>query len=833
MRDFLNDDLVYAARSIRRHPGFAALIVFLLALPIGANAAMFSLIDSLLLRAPHGIGEPDQLRRLYVQERRRTGPVIRDRFVYLEFRQLDTALVARARLAAYTPPDSFRITGETPRYVPGGYASSEFFGLLGVRPALGRFYTEEEDRMGAGANVAVISHAFWRRWFGAQRSALGQTIRIDDEPFTVIGVAPEGFAGPDLGASDMWLPLATLRQQRIGDRAWYEEWRSDRLVRILARLRPATADAWLETRASAARRRGGAGEAEIDTTAVVVAGPLLEPLAPSVEPRQDVAIATRLTAVTLIVLLVACANVANLLLGRAIERRRETAVCLALGVSRGHLVMQLFLEGLLLAGAGGLAGVAIAVAGGTALRAALLPNTNWAGGVFDGRVALFTAAATILTALLGSLAPAVQASRAAPIRSLRVSASDGSAPRSRLRAGLLVAQAALAFALLAGAGLFVRSLGRVRAIDLGYDVERIVSGTIAFKDSACNCRSPFPGGYETELAEGLASVASRVARLPDVEGVALADASPMQGYSMARAYPLGRDSMPRLNGQGPALTAVSPTYFAVTGQRILRGRAFTEADGLGAPLVLVVNETMARVVWPGDNPLGKCVRFHTPSNPCHTVIGVVATGHVRRVIEPPAMQFYVPLEQGTGTQRSTPPERLIARATPERAESVAARIRAELLVIAGTAGEPRVSTMTAVLGRQWRPWQLGAALFSAFGLFALLIASLGVYSSVAFTVRQRRHELGVRAALGARPSDIVRLVVGDGVRTVGIGILLGTAFTLSTGHAVASLLYETSPTDARVLVGVTAALLLAAGLASLFPARWAARADPASVLRLE
>lgn len=826
-------DLRYTLRSFRRTPIVATSIVVTLALAIGANAALFSLLDRLFFQAPSGVEHPSQLRRLYVRSMNVGRPIVRDVFEYLEYTQLDSVLASGARLEAYTPPDSARVGSDAGAYRRVVYATAGYFSLLGVRPTLGRFFFPAEAGPRDAASVAVIGESVWRDLFGGDPQVIGREIRIDDAPFTIIGVGPSGFTGTDLDVAEIWLPIGTYPYPPIGGQPWYRRWRSARPLRILARLRAGTSELWIASRATVARRLGGTGEPRVDTTSTVLTGPLSAALGPSTEPRQEVAIGTRLAAVVAIVLLIACANVANLLVARAMQRRREIAVRLALGISRGRLVAQLLIESLVLALIGAALGALIGVWGGGVLRNNLMPETHWAGAPFDLRVATYTALVAVTVGLLAGLAPALQSTSPDLTSSLKSSARDGASHRSRLRMVLMAAQAALSVVLLAGGGVFIESLRHVKAIDLGYDADRLVFASVEYRNPECRCVDRYFGDRNA-ISTGLERAAASLAVLPIVQRTALGSAGPMYGFALTRTYRASGDTIPSLEGKEAAIIDVSPEYFATTGIRLSRGRLLSPNDGPGAAPVMVVNETLARTVWPGENPIGQCLVLGAPAplGRCYTVVGVVSDGHRFDVVEPPTMQYYVPLAQGI-SGHPTPARILIVRAAPGRVALVAERTRRLLRQLFPTAEPPRVTTLTARLAPQLRPWQLGAELFSAFGALSLIVAMLGIYSVVAFAAQQRRHELGVRLAVGATGRDVLVLLVGASIRVVLIGVALGVLLTLGLGRSVQAILYDTSPTDPRILAAVTLIMVGAAALASFLPGLSATRADPVAVLRAD
>jgi predicted permease len=592
--------------------------------------------------------------------------------------------------------------------------------------------------------------------------------------------------------------------------------------RIIARLAPGADERQLAAGALHAIRPGGIEAGFIrDSLAMVLTGPLNEARGPDSRQAQEAAISVRLAGVAIVVLVIACANVANLLLARATQRRREVAVRLALGISRIRLVAQLLTEGVLLALLGGIAALAVGSWAGLLLRGTLLPGIRWAEGPFGFRLVLFVAMAALAAGVLAGLVPALQASRPDVASALKAGARDGMFHRSRARMALIITQGALSVLLLVGAGLFVRSLGNVMSLDIGYDAERLVFGEVAFDDDKA---------HDTELHTLLPQAARRIATLPGVEHVALSSITPMWGMSWLDIFLPGRDSLPALERDYPTFMGVSPEFFATTGTWLRRGRSFTPEDRAGSAPVVIINEVMARTLWPGEDALTQCIHFVKRTNPCYTVIGIASNASRNSIIENAAMQYYFPLEQvplkGWG------PSTVIVRTDPNRTAAMGELIRHELRQLFPGA-EPRIRPMTEILAPELRPWRLGAALFSALGGLALLVAAVGIYSVVAYTFSQRTHELGVRIALGARTSNVLRLVVAEGLRMVLIGIVAGIVLALAAGKLVASLLYGVSPRDPMVLTVVALTLVAVGTLACLLPAWRAGRVDPVVALRAE
>lgn len=817
--DRLRQDLGYAMRGLVHSPGFTALAVLTLALGVGANAAVFSVIDRMFGQAPPGLAEPDALRRLYLQfpEHPQEPGMVFPWFSYPAFSAVDEAVAGGGEVAAWTPSAESTVRdGERELTVRRSYVTHDYFPVLGVDAARGRLFGEDEARVDVASPVAVISHAFWERAFASDPDVLGRTLVLDSTAFTVVGVTAEDFAGLDLSFTDVFFPLGAFPAQGQLGLPWYE-WIGNYLHTVV-RLPDDGDDRPLEDRATAGYHRQvlperGAGP--VDSTATVRAGSIIAARgvgrrAGAPERNQAVSISVRIAGVSAIVLLIAGANVAGLLLVRGTRRRREIAVRRALGISRTRLLSQLLTEGLVLASLAAAAAVLLAGWGGTVLRRLLLPDVHWARAALDLRTVGFALASAAAVGLFAALAPALQSWRADVNAGLKAGAREGGTSSSTLRAGLLVAQAALALVLLVGAALFVRSLGNVAALRLGFDVEEL-----AWVD---------PGAPSDEEDPGLrAGIASRLAGIGGVSGAALARVPPMLGSSVMSIYLPGRDSLPEFApGAGPAYNTVSAEFFRVTGMRILQGRGFAE----GEEEVVVVSEAMARTFWPGESALGKCLILGEPDGGCQQVIGVVEDSRRRRVIEEPTLQYFVPRPADAAGGM------ILLRVDSGRWSQVAAGVREELARHFGPR-EVRLRRMTEALEPQLRPWRLGAQLFSAFGVLALLVTVVGVYSVMAYAVSQRTHEMGVRMALGARLRDVLRLVMGDGLRVVALGVVLGVAVALALGRIVESLLFEVTPRD-PVAMATAAAVLLATGMAASFVPAWrAGRVDPAETLRQE
>jgi predicted permease len=819
--DVVSQDLRAAWRGIARAPGLTLLVIATLALGLGANAATFSILDALYLRPPGGVPDPGSLRGYWVEH---AGGATRESFTsasfnYPMYRAIRESRGAGARLAAYLADHRLRLGHElTGSRLHGVYATASYFEVLGLHPFLGRFYTSAEDSLPAPQRVVVVSHRFWRARLGADPQAIGTSLQIGPDRYTILGVLPPEFTGLGLQAADVWLPLACVPPLDWVKGPW---WETPYLyaLRVIERWPPAASQAAVEARALQAVRAVLTDLRGRDSLTSIRVGSAIESRGLA-KARPEQVIATRLGGVAAIVLLIAWANVINLLLAHAVARRQEIAVRLALGISRARLVRLLTLETLLLALLASAAALLVAWGGGTALRALLLPDIQWYDSALDWRVAVFAALIAIGSGLVAGLIPAVQSSSPRLTEALKSGKGAGQ-PRSWLRNALVVAQAALAVTLLVGAALFVESLRNVRGVDIGYDPGRLLFGEVEFAKGAQPA--------EPVMAQATVDIESRLRGQPGIEAVARSYITPMWGFAMLPWW-AGADSNSSLGRQDPTVMEVSPDFFRAAGIRILEGPGFSRGAGSVAPSEVIVDSTLARRLWPGGGALGQCMYLRKRESPCVPVVGVVEPVRRGDVLEPdPQPQFYLPLGSAAA---SVAGQTIVVRAGPNESQAATAEILAELRR-AFPGALATVRPMTTILERDYRPYRLGAALFTAFGLLALAVAVIGIYSTIAYDVRQRTHEFGIRVALGAATEDLIRHIVGRGLRTVVVGVLAGVALALAGGRLIASLLYGVAPTDTATLLVVSALLLATAALAALVPAWRAARVDPMRALREE
>ncbi len=810
-------DLRHTLRGLARSPGFTVMVVVTLALGIGANAAVFSVLDRLFLATPAGVEHPTELRRLLSHGHfgGNGRAYSRTVFSWPLYRDLTAAAGAIPMTAYY---DQQEHLGRGPGAPTATVTSvlGDYFGVLRVRITHGRGFRPEEVTMGTPVPVAVISDAMWRTRFGASANVVGDSLMLGVHKFTIVGVAPPGFRGLGLDGADLWVPLNTDGSWRPKAFHQYDTPYTGFLWPV-ARISTAAEEGRLAVAATAVLRHDPSVR---DSTAVPDLASINAGLTAFYD--REGTIVTRLAGVAAIILLLACANVANLMLARAARRRREIGVRVALGVSRRRLLAQLLAESVLLAATAGAAALLLAIWSGALLRATLIPEVRWATPTLNGVIVGFTGVVTLLATAAAGLIPALQASHPDLTTALKAGGSGGT-PRSRTRTALVIAQVGITVVLLAGAGLFVRSLQSVKAVDVGYDTDGMIIASAHYDVDA----GPVGGDQRAVL---LPQIAERLRRVPGVLAVGLAANAPMQAISFTDLFLPDRDSIPKLNGTPPLSQVVAPGFFRASGIRLLAGRTFRDGDREGAEPVLVVSNLMAKTFWPSESAIGKCVILDKRGTACRRVVGVVSDEHVIGFLDSPAMQIFIPLAQAPGSPGAG---QIIVRGAPDRVSFVEQQARHMLVEAFGSGAIPDVRVMRDVLAPQLRPWRLGALLFSFAGFLALLVASVGIYSAISYGVNQRTREIGIRMALGARGASVARLIVGQGVRVVLVGIAIGVVAALAAGRLVASLLYGVTPHDPLVLVTTAATLVVVAVVACLIPARRAARVDPMETLRAE
>jgi predicted permease len=822
------EDLRYAVRGLKSRPGFTVAVVLTLALGIGANTAMFSVVDRLLFRAPPLLRDPALVHRVYLARSYRGEEFTGDGVQYARYVDLTNETRSFARTATFAERHLAIGEGTDSREMQVGVVSAGFFGFFDAPPVLGRYFTTTEDAPPNGAAVAVLGYGFWQTRYGGRRDVLGQTLRIGATLYTVIGVAPRGFVGLWPGRPPAaYIPITTYGAElaanfRLRGETWWTTYHwtwASMLVQRKPGVSLEAADADLTTaylksyRAQDAADHGGMTPIAIARPHAIAASVLSER-----GPNQssETRVATWITGVALVVWLIACANVANLLLARALRRRREIAVRLAMGVSRARLATQLLTESLLLALLGGTAGVLVAQWGGAALRAVLLRDTSGAAVVTDPRTLLFAGSAALVAGFLTGLAPILQTRRADLTQDLKAGEREGAVHRSRTRATLLVLQGALSVVLLVGAGLFVGSLRHVQHVHLGYDADSVLIVDLQMRGMHLD---------STQNVSLLRRLSDESRSIPGVSHVSRQVTMPFWSSWNTDLHVAGIDSTERLGEF--QLNAVSGEYFATMGTRLLRGRGISDQDVAGAPGAMVVSEAMARALWPGREPLGECVRVGADTAPCTAVVGVAENIKSRSLGDDPGLFYYL-----SSAQFNPEMGGLFVRVHGDAAHAKET-VRRSLQPLMPGASYVTVTPLADVLGSQTQSWELGATMFTVFGMLALALAAIGLYSVIAYNVAQRTHELGVRSALGAQLGDLVRLVLTDGMRLALVGVVLGSVIAFIVGRWAQPLLFEQSARDPAVFAGVAVLLLAVAALACFIPARRAGRVDPMRALRSE
>ncbi len=818
--EHLLQDVRYALRTFRRNPIFTLAVVATLALGIGVNVTMFSVVDALLFRVPEHARAPEQIVDVSLQTSDIGDASIFGCYPgYMKLAGNSRLLDVAAQ--GYSTIDLGR--GAEAREIQARMVSHNFFDLMGVQMLRGRAFSGEEDNPTAGAQVVILSYALWQQQFGGDQHILYREVWIGDHQYAVIGVAPQGFNGPGFSIVDAWLPIAD-EPLIWGDRGI--------LTNDAAR--------WLDT---IGRPRPGVSlkQAEAEATSVYVhsgGGPggtvLLTPhFASRLEALSENArISLWISGVAFVVLLIGCANVTNLFLVRATQRRQEMAVRLQLGASRGRLMRQLLVESLLLSVIGGAAALIIAFWAQTLAQTFLFPKGFYPGSFFNWRLMVIGICLAVLTGLASGFAPAWRLSRPAVMEALKSGGHGRLLVGSGLRSSLLVTQVALTLALTVGAGLFIASLRNADSYDRGFEPGRVLVATMELDRE----------GYKPADALSIYNHLSERARsLPQVESTAIATTIPMLGGMYTSVSIPSRTS--RMDSVMVAKSGVTPDYFKTIGVRIIQGRGFSVADRAGTEKVVIVNEALAHDFWPGENPVGKCLLFAGDKNVCTNVVGVVsdlivslAAGHTfSRNIGGPSYNTgdaYVPMDQYLSEEYALSPSGILIRTRGN--PSVAARNVFEAMAsVAPGSRFVNVRPFSELFSHQTRTWALGASMFGFFSSLALLLSAVGIYGVLAFLVRQRTNEIGIRMALGAMPQNILQLIVWQGMKFVLLGLAIGIAAALGLSRLMASMLFEVKPTDAASYAVACGVLVFVALIACLLPAWRAARVDPSTSLRYE
>jgi predicted permease len=812
-------DLRYTLRTMRRSPGFTAVAILTLALGIGANTTIFSWMQGFVARPLPLVRAPE---RLVALETRAPGGVGWSVSYpnYADWRE--QARTVDGIIATSMMQFSLRAAGEgggegTAQSAWGLFVSANYFDVLGIRPLLGRGFLPAEDSVPRGAPVTVLSYGLWQRQFGGDPGIVGKEVLVNNQPFTVVGVAPRSFGGTWVGLNfDLYVPV--MMQPALSPGAGLIERRGTYWLQGYARLKPGATVAQARTELNAIQERIGEVHAAARGTGVIVT-PFDRQGAQ--EWLRPVFIA--LLAVTGLVLLIACANIANLLLARAAGRRREVGIRLALGASRGRLISQLLTESLFLATLGGGAGVLLSVWARPWLGA-LIPTTQYPvdaalySGSLDARVLSFTAAATVLAALAFGLAPALRASRPELVPALKDGGGDRGVARTRLGGGLVVAQVALTLVALVSSGLFLRTMHAMREADVGFrDPEQVllVSTNLHLAGHKRATGEPF-----------MDRLLERARALPGVSAAGLAMSVPL-------GFGGGSGSTVKIEGYTPqrdenmsvSYNSVSPDYFRTMGITLVRGREFGDDDRAGSLPVAIVNESFAERYWPGEDPIGK--RFDPTTGQWLTVVGVAKDGKYEQLDDPPQPFMYFPLAQWYSADIT-----LHLRATGDP-NALVSTVRKSFEALDPGLPFLQPRTLEEHMGAAMLAQRLGALLLSVLGAIALALAVIGLYGVISYGVSQRTRELGIRVALGAGRGEVLRLIIREGMGLAALGVAIGIVGAFAGGRLLASQLYGVSPADPLTYAAIALLLAGVALVASYIPARRAARIDPMLALRGE
>jgi len=824
MATFLQD-LKYGARLLAKAPGFTVIAALSLALGIGANTTIFTLINAVLLN-PLPVEDPSQLVSVWTTDERNQGGQLG--FLQLSpmnYKDLRDKNEVFTGLAAHQGiPLNIAVNGGEPQQVFGEIATGNYFSLLGAKPAIGRTFTTDDDRNPGERLVAVLGYGEWQKRFGGEPSVVGRTMTVNGQSFAVIGVMPKGFKGTNaIGAPALWVPYMTYPVTTNGffGELIAPNQRRGLIFNVTGRLKRGVtvqqAEANLKTIARQLAQEypnenGGRG-----VTIVPLAQATINP-----GFRNNIVMAGGLLMTIVgLVLLIACANVANLLLARAAVRQKEIAVRLSLGASRGRLIMQLLTEGTLLALIGGAGGLLLAY-WAQGLLWSFRPPFLQADAVDlhpDVRVLLFTIGVSFVTGIVFGLAPAVQASRPDLVVELKekTGAPAGANRMFSLRNMLVAAQIALSLVALIGAGLFLRSLQNAQRINPGFDADHLA--VMSFDLGA--------QGYTEERGRQFQQrVLERAGSVPGVTAAALGSTVPLFAGGFARTVFLeGQDASDRRAGKLVQITVGSSHYLETLGIPLLRGRALSDIDQPNTPTSVVINETMAKRFWPDQDAMGRRFKFFGQQN-FNQVVGIAKDSKYNFIGEEPTPYIY----QAT-TQVYQPQVSLFVKAA--RPEAVLGTVRGEVQQLDRNLPLTGVFTLTEIFDQSlWAP-RMGASLLAVFAGLSLVLAVIGIYGVMAYSVSQRRRELGIRMALGASRADVLRLVVVQGLRLTMMGVACGLIASFAASRLIASMLFDVSPTDVVTFVAVPALLAVAALGASYLPARRATRIDPMVALRYE
>ncbi|MFL6207330.1 MAG: ABC transporter permease [Pyrinomonadaceae bacterium] len=807
----LLQDVRYGLRALWKQPGFTAVAVVALALGIGVNTTIFSVINALLLH-PFNFRDVDRI--VAVWESTNPGAGDRDGGAYANYLDIKQQSNSFESAAAWSGWSANLTEGDSPERIEGIAAAPQFFSVLGVQPVAGRGFLAEEEQPGRDP-VVVMSDSLWRRRFGADAGIVGRTVRINERNFTVVGIMPADFAYPRRNI-DLWTPLIADKEDLTN--------RGSHYLQTVARLKPGASLAGAQAELNALAHTLAEQYPETNTNRSFVAESLTDSVGRGPRPYLMISLGA-----VLFVLLIACANVANLQLMRATARQREIAVRLALGASRWRIVRQLLTESVLLALAGGLLGLLLSVWAVDAIAVGMPANfaqfvNGWEHMGIDWRVFGFTLAVSLATGVLFGLAPALLATRTNLNEALKEGGRTGTTGggRGRMRAALMVAEIALSLVLLIGAGLMVRSFMRLLDVHTGFNGQNVLSMEISLP--ARKYKEP------EQVADFYTRLLARLQTVPGVEHAAAVNVIPLD-FDDDSTYFQIEGRTPFAPGTEPLADyrVVTPDYLATLDIPLLRGRNFTDRDVRSTPRVALVSDKLARRHFANQNPLGQRVLLGKDH---YEIVGVVGDVRYKNFVSEARDERLRPAIYVPETQAAYRGMGLAVRATGDPAALTTA-VRQEVAALDKDQPVFNVRTMPQVFIEGMAPQRLSAFMFAGFALVALLLAAVGIYAVIAYSVEQRTHEIGIRMALGAQPGDILKMVVGQGMMLTAIGVGVGLVAAFAVTRAMASILYGVSASDPVTFAGVATLAALIAFVACYIPARRATKVDPMVALRYE
>ncbi len=798
----LFQDIRYGVRTLIKKPGFTAIAVIALALGIGANSAIFSVVNAVLLR-PLPFDQPEQL--VLVWEKRPALGRVRNPASPPDFVDWRAQNQVFEDMAAFVGR-GFNLTGgDEAERIDGTAVSPSMFQILRTQPRIGRAFQDDEDKPGKDS-VVILSNGVWQRRFGANPDIVGKTVKLNDQSYTVIGVMPADFIFPN-SRTEVWVPL-TLSQEELNNRGGHS-------LNVVARLKAGVtleqAQENMNTIASSLEQ-----QYQVNTGHGVNVFQLHEEVVANARPALFV-----LLGAVALVLLIACANIANLLLARGSNRQKEIAIRTALGARRGRIVRQLLTESVLLALAGGLIGTLLALQGLSlllAIGADSIPRVKEIK--LDTTVLAFTLVVSFVTGLIFGIIPALQTSKPNLNESLKEGGRSASASfsRNRVRSLFVIAEVAICLVLLISAGLMIKSFTRLTSVGTGFNSENVLAVNVALAGSKYKEDQQVTSFYQQTL--------ERISALPGVKSAATVAALPLFGGFGSRYFGIeGRPPQPPGQGYNANTNVSSPGYFQTMNIPLIAGRDFDERDVMKAPEVTIINQEMARRYWPDEDPIGK--RLAVGNGPWRTVVGIVGDVKQSALDVETKPEMFWPYYQ-MGLQFAT----IVVRTTSEP-EAMTAAVRSEIQAIDKDLPVYKIKTMDQIVSESVSSGRLNMLLLGTFGGLALVLAAVGLYGVMSYSVTQRTREIGIRMALGANSRDVMKLVVGQGVILTLIGVAVGLGAAVGLTRLMSSLLYGVSATDSVTFIAISVLLTGVASLASYIPARRAMKVDPMIALRYE